>query len=84
MIPEEYFALVNTLEFYLIICLYSRASEPVWEHERQQLIDMNKQPPSFKLLTTSKLEKDVQIYKQWKLDREKRLGEMDEKKRLEE
>ena len=45
---------------------------------------MNKQPPSFKLLTTSKLEKDVQIYKQWKLDREKRLGEMDEKKGLEE
>ena len=73
--------LYTSLEFYLI-CLFSRASEPVWEHERQQLIDMNKQPPSFKLLTTSKLEKDVQIYKQWKLDREKRLGEMDEEKRL--
>ncbi len=84
MIPEEYFALVNTLGILSDNLPYSRASEPVWEHERQQLIDMNKQPPSFKLLTTSKLEKDVQIYKQWKLDREKRLGEMDEKKRLEE
>ena len=76
-----FYPLYTSLEFYLI-CLFSRASEPVWEHERQQLIDMNKQPPSFKLLTTSKLEKDVQIYKQWKLDREKRLGEMDEEKRL--
>jgi len=52
---------------------YFRQAEPVWEAERQTLLDMNRQPPSYKLRTNTKLAPDMAAYKQWKSDRLDRL-----------
>jgi len=53
---------------------YFREAEPVWESERQQLLDMNRQPPSWKLLNNSKLSEEVEKYKSWKTAREERIN----------
>jgi len=53
---------------------YIRQAEPVHEHERQELLDMNKQPPSYRIRTNKRLAKDLEVYTQWKKDREARLN----------
>jgi len=53
---------------------YARQAEPVWEHERQELLDMNRQPPSFRIKSNKKLAEDVEKFYQWKNEREKRLN----------
>jgi len=53
---------------------YFREAEPVWESERQELLDMNRQPPSWKLLNSSKLSEEVEKYKSWKTAREARIN----------
>ena len=52
---------------------YFRPAEPVWPAERQQLLDMNKQPPSWRIQQNKKLEKDLEYYKRWKMERENRV-----------
>eukprot|EP00088_Acartia_fossae_P034792 TRINITY_DN35754_c0_g1_i1.p1 TRINITY_DN35754_c0_g1~~TRINITY_DN35754_c0_g1_i1.p1 ORF type:complete len:294 (-),score=38.94 TRINITY_DN35754_c0_g1_i1:202-1083(-) len=51
-----------------------RAAEPVWEHERQTLLDMNRVPPSWTQKHNKDLADEVDKYAQWKLDRQERLG----------
>jgi len=52
---------------------YFRQAEPVWEHERQLLLDMNKKEPSYKIKTDTKLAEDNKAYLNWKAERETRL-----------
>lgn len=54
---------------------YFRQAEPVWEAERQQLLDMNRQPPSYRIETNKKLKEELEKYKIWKTTREERINE---------
>jgi len=53
---------------------YIRQAEPVHEHERQELLDMNKQPPSYRISSNKALKDDMEAYHQWKVDRQQRLN----------
>lgn len=54
---------------------YSRLAEPVFEHERQELLDMNRQKPSWRILHNPNLEAEMERFKEWKNEREMRLSE---------
>jgi len=53
---------------------YFYPAEPVWEHERQELLDMNRLKPSRKLREDVKLKSLNQQYQQWKREREERIS----------
>jgi len=53
---------------------YFHPAEPVWEHERQELIDMNRQKPSRKLRENSKMKSLNEQYQHWKIEREERIS----------
>eukprot|EP00088_Acartia_fossae_P069582 TRINITY_DN9122_c0_g1_i10.p1 TRINITY_DN9122_c0_g1~~TRINITY_DN9122_c0_g1_i10.p1 ORF type:complete len:296 (-),score=43.28 TRINITY_DN9122_c0_g1_i10:66-953(-) len=52
---------------------YIQIAEPIFESERQELLDMNRQPPSKKLRTTKGLEDTVHQFENWRLDRLQRV-----------
>jgi len=54
---------------------YHNMAEPVWEAERQELLDMNKAPPSEKQKIMKELQPDLEKFTQWKQEREGRLAE---------
>jgi len=53
---------------------YLKQAEPVWESERQALLDMNRAPPSKRMRETKEFNEDVEAYDNWKLEREQRLA----------
>ena len=53
---------------------YLQLAEPVWEHERQELIDMNKAPPSKALRETKEYQPLIEKYLLWRNAREERLA----------
>ena len=53
---------------------YLQQAEPVWEHERQQLLDMNKAPPSQAQLNVKEYQPHIEAYQKWKNEREIRLA----------
>jgi len=52
---------------------YLKMAEPVWEHERLELLNMSKAPPSRKLNKEPGLKKEIEEYNQWRREREIRL-----------
>ena len=53
---------------------YLQLAEPVWEHERQELKDMNKAPPSKLLRETKEYHPLIEKYELWRNEREERLA----------
>ena len=53
---------------------YVQQAEPVWEHERNELLDMNKAPPNKGLRENKELKAHVDVYNKWKIEREVRLA----------
>jgi len=53
---------------------YLRPAEPVWEEERQTLLDMNKAPPNKNMREVKEYQGLVQHYDKWKAEREERLA----------
>merc|ERR1711915_145522 len=53
---------------------FLQQAEPVWEHERDQLLDMNKAPPSKIQRESNDLKEYIDIYDKWKIEREIRLA----------
>jgi len=53
---------------------YIKQAEPVWEEERQELLDMNRAPPGKKLKEKKELKEDIDAYNVWKYEREQRLA----------
>ena len=53
---------------------YLQLAEPVWEHERQELKDMNKAPPSKLLRETKEYQPLIEKYELWRNEREERLA----------
>ena len=53
---------------------YLQQAEPVWETERQELLDMNKAPPNKNLRSMKEFKKDIEIYDKWRNEREERLA----------
>ena len=53
---------------------FVQQAEPVWEAERQQLLDMNKAPPSKGLRENKDLKPHIDVYNKWKIEREVRLA----------
>jgi len=51
-----------------------RFAEPVWEHERSELMDMNRAPPNKKQREDKSLAEEIEKWKQWKREREERLA----------
>jgi len=49
-------------------------AEPVFESERQQLLDMNRAPPSKLMRETKELKDDIEKFNKWKYERELRLA----------
>lgn len=54
---------------------YAKMAEPVWENEREELLNMNKAPPSEKQKAAKELKEDIETYIQWKREREARLAD---------
>jgi len=53
---------------------YLKQAEPVWEAERQELLDMNRAPPGKKLKEKKEFKADIEAYNSWKFEREQRLA----------
>ena len=53
---------------------FLQQAEPVWEHERDQLLDMNKAPPSKIQRESNDFKEYIDIYDKWKIEREIRLA----------
>lgn len=53
---------------------YVQQAEPVWEEERQELLDMNKAPPNKVLRESKDLKPHIDVYNKWKIEREVRLA----------
>jgi len=53
---------------------YLQQAEPIWEHERDQLLDMNKAPPNKAQRENKEFKDQVDIYNKWKIAREIRLA----------
>jgi len=53
---------------------YVQQAEPVWEHEREELLDMNKAPPNKALRENKDLKPHIDVYNKWKIEREVRLA----------
>eukprot|EP00092_Neocalanus_flemingeri_P035550 GFUD01038695.1.p1 GENE.GFUD01038695.1~~GFUD01038695.1.p1 ORF type:complete len:289 (-),score=64.81 GFUD01038695.1:37-903(-) len=53
---------------------YIKQAEPVWESERQDLLDMNRAPPSRKQKESKEFAADIEAFNQWKYEREQRLA----------
>lgn len=54
---------------------YLKQAEPVWESERQTLLDMNRAPPSKKMKESKELKNDIEAFNLWKYEREQRLAD---------
>lgn len=55
-------------------CWFLRLAEPVWEEERQRLLDINMAFPNWKQREDKELTEDIKKYDLWKAEREKRLA----------
>jgi hypothetical protein len=53
---------------------FVRAAEPVWEHERIELLDMNRATPNKKQRENKALAGEVEKFERWRLEREERLA----------
>lgn len=53
---------------------YFPLTEPIWEHERQALLDMNRSPPHEKILKEKSWAAEVKKYREWKIAREHRMA----------
>jgi len=53
---------------------YIKQAEPVWESERQALLDMNRAPPSRKLKEAKELKNDIEDFNKWRFERDIRLA----------
>jgi len=53
---------------------YIKQAEPVWESERQLLLDMNRAPPNKKLREIKDLKEDVDAFNEWRFERDLRLA----------
>ena len=53
---------------------FVKQAEAVWEHEREELLDMNRAPPSKSLRENKELHSHIDIYNKWKIEREVRLA----------
>lgn len=53
---------------------YIKQAEPVWESERQTLLDMNRAPPSKKWKETKEFKDDIEAFNKWKFERDLRLA----------
>ena len=53
---------------------FIQEAEPVWEHERDELLDMNRAPPNKAIRESKELQNHIENYNKWKIDREIRLA----------
>jgi len=53
---------------------FFKAAEPVWEHERQDLLDMNRAPPNKEQRADASLAEELRAYELWRQAREERIG----------
>ena len=53
---------------------YIKQAEPVFESERQELLDMNRAPPNKNITMQKEFQPHVEAYQQWKNERENRLA----------
>jgi len=53
---------------------YLKMAEPVWEHERSQLLDMNRAPPNKAFREDNSLAEYIEKFDKWRRDREERLA----------
>jgi len=53
---------------------YLTMAEPVWEHERSQLLDMNRAPPNKKFKEDKSLSEYIDKFDKWRREREERLA----------
>jgi len=56
------------------VAWYIKQAEPVWEHERQALLDMNRAPPNRKLKESKEFKEDIEAFNKWRFDRDLRLA----------
>jgi len=47
---------------------YIKQGEPVWESERQALLDMNRSPPNKKMREIKEFKEDIEIYDKWRVE----------------
>jgi len=53
---------------------YIQQAEPVWEKERQELLDMNRAPPNKTLKEATELKEHIEKFHEWKYEREQRIA----------